>query len=309
MILALSLVALAAAATPTSSIVTKSVLPAKLTVGDPFEVTYVVRSPHPSILTGPLADSLGPFLLVDEKRANVRRGESDESSYRMRVAAFRTGHSTLPALRFLVTHGDRSDTLTGDTVAVTVTSVLPADMKDIHPLKPAESFPNPWAWIIPSAVVLLGLLALLGRRLWQRFRHPEEFVPPPLPAWEEATAALDALPWREWLAAGQVKRFYYSLSEILKRYIERRFEFDAVEQTTTELLASLRAQRVPMREEITRFFARCDLVKYAKTEPPNEEWESAIAQVRDIVNRTRPAPEAPAAAAAAPQPATAGGTS
>ncbi len=308
MILALGLAALAGVAVPASSITTRSALPSKLTVGDPFEVTYVVTSAHPSILTGPLADSLGPFLLVEEHRANAQRGERDESTYRMKVAAFRPGRWTLPALHFLVTHGQRSDTLTGDTVSVQVASVLPADMKDIRPLKPAEGFPNPWAWILPLAVVILGLLALFGRRLWERLRHSEALAPPPLPAWEEALAELDALPWREWLAAGQSKRFYYSLSEILKRYLERRFAFDAVEQTTTELLASMRAQRLPMREEITRFFARCDLVKYAKTEPPNEEWESAIAQVRDFVNRTRPAPE-PATPATAPQPAVAGGTS
>src|SRR5262249_55134964 len=101
----------------------------------------------------------------------------------------------------------------------------------------------------------------------------------------------------------------YALSEILKRYLERRFEFDAVEQTTTELLASMRAQRLPMREEIARFFARCDMVKYAKTVPPADEAEAAIRQLRDFVERTKPQPAEPQAAAASVQPAAAGGGS
>jgi hypothetical protein len=82
-----------------------------------------------------------------------------------------------------------------------------------------------------------------------------------------------------------------------------------VEQTTTELLASMRAHKLPMRDEITRFFARCDLVKYAKTVPPEDEAERALEQLRDFVVKTKPAPE-PVKPVVAGQPATAGaGTS
>ncbi|HEY6867852.1 MAG TPA: hypothetical protein VI792_11380, partial [Candidatus Eisenbacteria bacterium] len=151
----------------------------------------------------------------------------------------------------------------------------------------------------------LAVLAVLGRRLYRRLRAGAEAAAPALPPWEEALGALDRLPWREWLAAGQAKRFYYALSEILKRYMERRFGFDAVEQTTTEILATMRAERIPMREEIARFFARGDHVKYAKLVPPAEESESAIAQVREFVTRTRPQEPAPEAVA---RPAAGGGS-
>jgi hypothetical protein len=161
-------------------------------------------------------------------------------------------------------------------------------------------------WLVPAIVLLVGVLAWLGWKLYRRLRRLADAVPPPLPAWEEALGALDRLPWRDWLADGQYKRFYYALSEILKRYMERRFEFDAVEQTTTELLASMRAHKLPMRDEITRFFARCDLIKYAKTVPSSEEAERALEQLRDFVARTKPAPE-PAVPVATAQPAPAGG--
>jgi len=111
------------------------------------------------------------------------------------------------------------------------------------------------------------------------------------------------MPWREWLETGQVKRYYYALSQVLKRYIERRFEFDAVEQTTTEILSSMRAHTTPMRDEIGKFFTRYDLVKYAKWEPPLEEAESAIGQVRDFVVKTKPVEPAAPAASMTPAPA------
>jgi len=278
----------------------------RLTVGDRFDVTYVVTTRHPSLVTGPLADSLGAFVVAKEERKSVRRGDLDETTYELALACFQPGRQTLPGLRFTVSFGDQGDTLTGDTVSVSIASVLPDSMKDVNGLKPAETFPNYWLWLIPAILALVAVLAWLGWKLYRRLKRLHEAVPPPLPAWEEALGALDRLPWREWLAEGQFKRLYYALSEILKRYLERRFEFDAVEQTTTELLASMRAHKLPMRDEISRFFARCDLVKYAKTVPPEEETERALEQLRDFVQRTKPAP-APAAPAATTQPAPAGG--
>jgi hypothetical protein len=291
-----ALAAAPARAADANHIVTRVPAMPRLTVGDRFTVDYVVSTPHPSLVTGPLADSLGSFVIVEEKRDTHRHGDVDQTTYQMAITSFEPGRHTLPRLRFTVSFGEHGDTLSGDTVGVTIASVLPDSMKDVHGLKPAETFPNYWLWLIPAVILLAAVLAWLGRKLYRRLRRLDEIGPPPLPAWEEALGSLDRLPWREWLAEGQFKRFYYALSEILKRYLERRYDFDAVEQTTTELLASMRAQKLPMRDEITRFFARCDLVKYAKTVPPSDEAEQAIEQLRDFVVRTKPAP-APAPAA------------
>jgi hypothetical protein len=282
-------VPVASAATP-DRIVTRVQPQPRLTVGDRFDVTYVVTTRHPSLVTGPLADSMGAFVIVKENRKTARRGDLDETTYRIAVAGFQPGRQTLPGLRFMVSFGEQGDTLTGDTVGVSIASVLPDSMKDVHGLKPPETFPNYWLWLVPAILLLVAVFSWLAWKLYRRLKRLQEAVPPPLPAWEEALGALDRLPWREWVADGQFKRFYYALSEILKRYLERRFGFDAVEQTTTELLASMRAQKLPMRDEITRFFARCDLVKYAKTVPPEDEAERALEQLRDFVLRTKPAP-------------------
>ena len=282
----------------------------RLTVGDRFDVTYVVTTEHPSFVQGPLADSMGAFVVVKEDRKTARRGDLDETTYKLAIACFLPGRQTLPGLRFVASFGARGDTLTGDTVAVNIASVLPDSMKDVRALKPPEMFPNYWLWLVPAILLLAAILAWLGWKLARRIRRLQEAVPPPLPPWEEALGALDQLPWREWLGDGQFKRLYYALSEILKRYLERRYEFDAVESTTTELLASMRLHKLPMRDEITRFFARCDLVKYAKTVPPEDEAERALEQLRDFVVRTKPAPEplkpgtnGPAVAGAPPAPA------
>ncbi len=271
----------------------------RLTVGDRFDVVLTVNAPEPGLVIGPLSDSLGVFLVTGEKRRSALRAGRRETAYRLSLAAFQPGRHALPVFRFLVRAGARIDTLRSAADTVSIASVLPPKMQDVHDLKPAESFPNLWLRILPGALLLALALAYLGRRLYRRIRRAREEALAPLPPWEQALAALDALPWQEWLEAGQVKRYYYALSEILKRYVERRFEFNAVEQTTTEILASMHAYRTPFRDEVGRFLGRADFVKYAKTVPPDEENRSAIEQIRGFVVKTTPrepsAPPAPGA--------------
>ncbi len=266
----------------------------RLTVGDRFDVTLVLQNTTGALVTGPLADSTGAFVVAGEKRNAVRRAEHSQVTYRLSVAGFRPGTHRLPVFTFLLTAGQRTDTLRSDPASVTIASVLPGKMSDVNALKPAERFPNYLLWIIPGALAVLAALAWLGRRLYRRLRENLERVAAPLPPWDEALRSLDGMPWREWVEAGQYKRYYYALSEILKRYIERRFEFQAAEQTTTEVLAAMRLHRTPMRDDIARFFLRSDLVKYSKVIPPEEEARAAIDQVREFVTKTRPAEPAPA---------------
>jgi hypothetical protein len=239
------------------------------------------------------------FVVAEERRDHAVRGGRGVTTYRLAMAGFQPGRHALPVFRFQVQAGGAIDTLVSDTASVTITGVMPATMQDINGLAPPEAFPNRLVWIVPLAALLVGGLVLLGIRLAGRLRRIQELATAPLPPWDEALRALDGLPWRDWLEAGQVKRYYYALSEVLKRYIERRFEFDAVEQTTTELLASMRAYKTPMRDDVAKFFTRSDLVKYAKVVPPADEAESAIEQVRQFVVRTTPQePASPAAGAA-----------
>ena len=62
-----------------------------------------------------------------------------------------------------------------------------------------------------------GALAFLGYRLYRRWRTFQVMDRPALPPWEEALAALDAMPWRGWVPGGQGQRYSYALSPGLTR--------------------------------------------------------------------------------------------
>ena len=263
----------------------------QLTVGDPFKVQLNIRYPLGADVSEPFLDSLGPFVLIEKQNKVVQEKGVVLNQYQIKLAAFQTGNLKLPSFKILHKQGDKIDTLCSNTPSVQIRSVLPADKKDINDIKDLEDFPNYLYFYIAGVVITVMVLGYFGRRLIKRFKKAKERVIPPAPPWIEALVAIDNIPVQEWFKKGWWKKYYYTLSEILKRYLERRFGFCAAEQTTTELLRHLRQQKVVQYNEFGNFFQLADRVKYAKYVPEIKESERAIEQVKELINKTQPREE------------------
>lgn len=145
------------------------------------------------------------------------------------------------------------------------------------------------AWITAAAalvIVAAGLILLRRRRTAAALA-----AEPPIPAHEWATAALDALRAEKLPERGELQKFHYSLSDIVREYIERRFDISAPEMTTEEFLAAstrdLRFDRAHTRV-LSSFLQACDLVKYAKQLPAVDECYEALKTAARFVEATRP---------------------
>ncbi|MFO7650294.1 MAG: hypothetical protein R6X13_02995 [bacterium] len=263
----------------------------KLTVGDPFGVELVVRRLRTVSASQPFLPEPGQFLVLDRKTVTSYAGDTIVDRHTLKMAAFAPGELKLPP--FIVTwQGDTSVyASSSDSLPVTIASVMPDSMKDINDLKPQVQYPNLLPiWILLGLIALIGL-AWLGRRLYRRYRRIKLYgaaLPDP---WDEARNALERVPVKEWLEAGQVKRYYYTLSEILKRYLTRRFGFPALDQTTTEIARAMKAAKTPERDGFGEFFRAADMVKYAKYLPPKSDATAAIERARELVTLTTPKTE------------------
>jgi hypothetical protein len=261
----------------------------KLTVGDPFELVVTLIYPQSGKISEPIPESLPPFAVLGLSNKVVQQKGTATSDYRIKLAAFAAGDLKLPVFKFVYQGVNApAETLKSEPVPVTIASVLPKDMKDINDVKKMYEFPN----YLPLVLLLIFLAALaaayLGYRLYYKLRKDRALTLPALPPWEEALLALEKLNALNLVAQGFVKRYYYALSEILKRYIERRFAFNAVEQTTTEIMNHMKLYKIPRRDDFGKFFNRADMVKYAKLVPQAEELNTATVQVRFLVLASKP---------------------
>lgn len=161
-------------------------------------------------------------------------------------------------------------------------------MTDIHDIKPILAMGNDWSWLYWAlAMAVLLILAFLIWWWWKRRERPALSHPatPAVAADEEAYGALDALAAENGMAP---KQFYFRLSAILRRYVERRFDFPAAEMTTEELLP--RMDQLPLDRTLAgqfkTFCRSADPVKFAGAAARQDRLANDLAFARDFVRQT-----------------------
>ena len=266
-------------------------VPESLTVGDRFTLSAELTHPKDLLASTPVLDSLGPFAIVSVDSSRTFEGDTVRRIYAFELAAFGTGELWVPPLRTTYVENEEEHVVRSDSLSLTVASVLPEDMTEVRDIKPVLSFPSRLWIVLLAAFVLALVLAWLVLRFLRRRRVTEEALVPARPPWEVALDALMRLPFDEWRKSGAVKAYYFALSEVLKRYLEGRFGFAAAEETTSEVLQSLRERKVQKRDRVRDFFEGADTVKYSKRAPTEREMEAAYEDVKGIVEDTVPKAE------------------
>lgn len=141
--------------------------------------------------------------------------------------------------------------------------------------------PN-WYWLILLPVALIVLW------LWRRRRGGAA----PLPPWEQALAAMQAL--RRAVADHTIplETGYAKLTDLVRGYLESRFLLPASTRTTPEFLAELDSAESPLpadqRPFLREFMTAADLVKFARAPGDIRLFDDALTRAEALVAGTRP---------------------
>lgn len=202
-----------------------------------------------------------------------------------RIGAWETG---VLAVDYLDKDG-KTRKLTTDPVSVTVISNLgenpqEAELRPIQEIIPTEVlWLKYWAW----AVGLLTILLVLGACMWLyrrrrvRISQDEAQDPPHVRALKE----IEQLESMGLSGKGQVKEYYFVLSEILRRYLESLRHFPAVECTTEEIARYLDNEQ---DQKLLPLLRHADLVKFADLIPTPARREEDLGRIVSYIRETGP---------------------
>lgn len=87
------------------------------------------------------------------------------------------------------------------------------------------------------------------------------------------------------------KSFCSEVSDIIRVYLEERFRFHAPDRTTEEFLLELQSTDLLMhdqKESLRDFLEQCDLVKFARYEPTENELRGLHASALRLIDETEP---------------------
>ncbi|MEZ4722499.1 MAG: hypothetical protein R2813_11560 [Flavobacteriales bacterium] len=147
-----------------------------------------------------------------------------------------------------------------------------------------------WYWIVGPLVFLAILTYLM--LMWSKkpVQQIIEKPKPKRPLHEIALERLDELEQKKLWQASKTKEYYSELTDILREYIELRFSIPALEQTTDEIMTSMK--RLPeftpeQLDKTKRLLFLADLVKFAKESPVGSENDMHLQNARDFVIGTK----------------------
>ena len=276
---------------------------ATIRIGEQARITLLI-DPDPDQLRSAiewpqLPDTIGKIEIVQEGPIDTLIGDGVQLSRVLKITSFDTGFWAIPPFIFKI---DGQDHATAPLLLEVRGVELGSDpqLKDIKPIHEVPfnilhwSYAN-WYWIVLSIVLIAA--AILYWRWWRaRPEVPvEATVPTPtIPLHDRIIAQMRDLEKERLWQNGAHKEYHSRLTDLLRNYVEERYQVPALESTTDELIKELRVGPVD-REQLTRLrnmLELSDMVKFAKFIPSpidNEQiLQNAIRFVQETPN-TRPA--------------------
>ncbi|MCX7910254.1 MAG: hypothetical protein N2505_01545 [Endomicrobia bacterium] len=128
---------------------------------------------------------------------------------------------------------------------------------------------------IGIALLLIIIMGIISYIIYNYNKKPirlEKAQPQILDPKEVALKKLDELWNKNYIEKGYIKEFYLELTEIVRWYIEQKYEINALELTTEELFLALK-KKVSKNYNIKlkSFLDNADLAKFAKYVPEKSE--------------------------------------
>ena len=267
----------------------------EISVGDRVYFTVTILAPKGATAVPPdPASAFDPLVVKEWNNKKYPLTKADSLVFEYELTTYKPENSAIPRLNFVLDSGSHSDTLKTDSISITVVRLVRADSMDIMDLKPQQKAGNPsllWLWLLIGGAVLVAVFFIVRSRFRPQRKGPT--ASPPRPPYEEAIEALAALEAKQYLMKGMVREYVFELSEIIKRYSERRFGVNAAEFTTEEMLAWLQVSNLDkeQRRPAEWFFRAADPVKFAKFLPEQDSIDRFGVEARSFLEATKPVVE------------------
>lgn len=273
--------------------------PTKVTLGDEIKLMIKVDRPRGYSISPPTVKTpVPPFEIKSVDVSSYREdARSVSQTYSIKLTVFQLGDLQIPPLAISYKDaGSRSAQEWTDPIKIKVSGIIKGSKEkvDIRPIKGPISLDMRRLRDLTLLVLAFLLTLFLIIKVILRRRHKRPLDPESLkPAHERAILELGRLEAAALLGGGKVKEFYSELADILRRYLDRRFQMETLELTTFEILKNLKDKEFDagLIEKIKELLENSDLAKFAKYLPPRTAAEQMTALLKDVVEKTIPQKE------------------
>lgn len=263
-------------------------------------INYTINVSHPKnmqLIRPEIKDTLASLEVISIENPVTSEQENSVSTKFIYVfSKYDSAEVTIPSLpvKYKAKNDTSFQSVNTNPVSFTVHTLSINEAEEIKDVKEPVTIPLDWKLI--ALYVVIGLIIIaLAVYLYKKYKKKKEAAPVEkkvvrIPAHVLALQELEQLDQKKLWQNGEVKEYHSEITEIIRRYFEKRFHLHALEMTTGEVITQLSERNGTENiKELTRdFLNNADLVKFAKYQPMHEVNEEMMIQAKEIVNSTIP---------------------
>lgn len=270
-------------------------------IGDQFKLKLDVSLPKGNTIVWPLLkDTLTNQIEIISKSNIDTLNTKDGSllSQELILTSFDTGQLTIPQLKFTLVNQKSSevDILFSQALSIQVNTVTVDTSQAIMPIKGPISSPYTFPELAPFIFGGLALIAIIifsiiyYRRLKQKKPIIKRRLKPRIAAHILALNNLKELKSKKLWQDGKFKVYYTELTDIIRIYLDERYQIEAMEMTSDEILALVTPHESidsKLKDKLAATLMTADLVKFAKQKPIGLENDNNLSDMIEFVKGTK----------------------
>lgn len=264
--------------------------PIEMMIGEQAQVTVTVQAPEGAKVEMPTFQPRQQIVAGVEVIATQR---TDDRTLLLTLTSFDGNLYYLPPFKVKV----NGKTVESKSLALKVVEVEVDTTKLDKFFGPKDVQDNPFQWSDWKLSFWLSVLILVlwavAYYLYLRLRDNKpiiariKIVKRLLPH-QKAMKEIEQIKADKMVASEDQKEYYTKLTDILRKYIEERYGFSAMEMTSSEIIARLTSSGDQQSlDELRRLFMTADLVKFAKYSTMINENDANLVNAIDFINQTK----------------------
>ena len=232
---------------------------------------------------------------IDTTIPNKNKPNIIQQHIQLTVTSFDTGVYYIAPFKFILNKDTANPLLTEPLYLKVNTVATDTSLTKIKDIKAPYDEPFDWKWYLPQIYIGLAILAgiiiliIVIRKLNKR--KPEEVIvieKPKIPAHVTALETLEKIKEEAVWKDNRTKEYYSAIADTLRLYIEERFNINALELTSDEIIKIFKSQVVDSesKSKLNQILTLSDFVKFAKQIPIEAEHTLTLNNAFDFVKGT-----------------------
>lgn len=265
----------------------------KIEIGDPLRFFLKIETEKNEGVQFPnfSGDTLARFEFISKEKIDTTElnGKQILSQY-FTASVFDSGTYTIPAIP-VVFNGDTTFT---ESFEITATAPIVDTSQPIKPIKAPLKVPYQlqdfYLWIAAGLLLILAIVGFWLYRKYAKKKAIEIARPKPIePAHIWALTELKKLNNEKLWQKDEHKKYYSRLSDILRSYLEYRYDVLALESTTDEIKVLIADKGIDSayQTKLIEVLTLADFAKFAKMTPMPDQNTSCMDNAKAFVQHTK----------------------